>query len=177
MRKKITSNSAQTLNRRSVKEDGGLLMPILYALLAAVGMFTLVMLIAIGLTVANGPPQTATFPSAHPSVQGTLPSATPSQTLAPMQGWTGESGSPDAEPSQPPAEQNAAEDQISEPAPTSAPQTIRGLSSDTTVYVSQSGKIHSISNCSGMKYYTRKTLGEADVTARRGFYSYCSNCW
>lgn len=51
--------------------------------------------------------------------------------------------------------------------------TIRGYSSDTTVYVSNSGKIHLKSNCSGMKNYTEMTLGNADS---RG-YEYCKNCW
>lgn len=41
------------------------------------------------------------------------------------------------------------------------------------VYVSRSGKIHSISYCSGMKYYTEMTYQNA-VNAG---YEFCSNCW
>jgi len=41
------------------------------------------------------------------------------------------------------------------------------------VYVSKSGKIHRISYCSGMKYYTPMTYNEA---IRRG-YSRCQNCY
>lgn len=65
------------------------------------------------------------------------------------------------------------------PAPTPAPEpepvvtTIRGLPSTTTVYVSNSGKIHRVSDCSGMKNYREMSLGDADT---RG-YDYCSNCW
>lgn len=180
MKKKMPSDSTQTSIHRSSNDDG-LLMPILYALLAAVGGFTLVMFIGIGARVVNGPPQAATVPSARPSIQETSPSSTSIQTPAPAQIPSAEPNTPSEtqsiEPSPPPTEQAPAAEQTSEPDPASVPQTIRGISSDTTVYVSQSGKIHSISNCSGMRYYTKQTLGEADATVRRGFYSYCSNCW
>lgn len=180
MKKKMPSDSTQTSIHRSSNDDG-LLMPILYALLAAVGGFTLVMFIGIGARVVNGPPQAATVPSARPSIQDTLPSSTLTQAPIPPQVRSEEPSAPNGtqniEPSQPSAEQTAVAEQTSVPEPTPAPQIIRGLSADTTVYVSQSGKIHSISNCSGMRYYSRKTLGDADATARRGFYSYCSNCW
>lgn len=180
VKKKMPSDSTQTSIHRSSNDDG-LLMPILYALLAAVGGFTLVMFIGIGARVVNGPPQAATVPSARPSIQDTLPSSTLTQAPIPPQVRSEEPSAPNGtqniEPSQPSAEQTAVAEQTSVPEPTPAPQIIRGLSADTTVYVSQSGKIHSISNCSGMRYYSRKTLGDADATARRGFYSYCSNCW
>ncbi len=59
------------------------------------------------------------------------------------------------------------------PAPIPALTAINGHSADMTVYVSRNGKIHSVSDCSGMKYYTEMTLGDADS---RG-YVYCKNCW
>ena len=42
-----------------------------------------------------------------------------------------------------------------------------------TVYVSQYGKIHKRSNCSGMKYYTAMSSKEA----RRAGYALCQNCY
>ena len=52
------------------KEDnGGLLMPILYALLAAVGAFTLVMIIGIVVTFITRPAEPLESPSAEPSSQ------------------------------------------------------------------------------------------------------------
>ena len=48
-----------------------------------------------------------------------------------------------------------------------------GESMEQTVYVSNSGKIHSVNNCSGMKNYTSMTL--ADALAKG--YEKCSNCW
>lgn len=42
-----------------------------------------------------------------------------------------------------------------------------------TVYVSRAGKIHRISYCSGMKYYTAMSYDEA---VRRG-YDFCENCY
>lgn len=60
------------------------------------------------------------------------------------------------------------------PEPASTPTMIRGHSSDTIVYVSNSSStIHSVHDCSGMKNYREMTLGEADA---RG-YKYCPNCW
>lgn len=44
----------------------------------------------------------------------------------------------------------------------------------TPVYVSNAGKIHSMSDCSGMRNYTTMTLGEARANAN---YKFCSNCW
>ena len=52
------------------KEDnGGLLLPILYALLAAVGAFTLVMIIGIVITVITRPADPQESPSVEPSAQ------------------------------------------------------------------------------------------------------------
>lgn len=51
------------------KEDDGLLMPFLYALLAAAGAFTLVMIIGIVLTFFTRPAQPSETPSAEPSTQ------------------------------------------------------------------------------------------------------------
>ena len=42
-----------------------------------------------------------------------------------------------------------------------------------TVYVSNSGKYHSKSNCSGMKHYTEMSLGEALDMG----YVACKKCW
>lgn len=50
-----------------------------------------------------------------------------------------------------------------------------GHSADEIVYVSKrSGTIHSVSTCSGMKYYSRMTLEEALVN---GFTHYCEHCF
>lgn len=50
-----------------------------------------------------------------------------------------------------------------------------GHFADEIVYVSKrSGTIHSVSTCSGMKYYTRMTLEEALVN---GFTHYCEHCF
>ena len=46
-------------------------------------------------------------------------------------------------------------------------------SSGTTVYVSNSGKTHLKSSCSGMKNYTQMTLGQADAKG----YSHCQKCF
>lgn len=46
-------------------------------------------------------------------------------------------------------------------------------SSSPTVYISKSGKIHSVSGCSGMKDYRTMSLEKALNTG----YKYCSNCW
>ena len=43
-----------------------------------------------------------------------------------------------------------------------------------TVYVSKSGKkVHSIPNCSGMKYYIKMTYRKAESNG----YAFCKNCW
>ena len=52
------------------KDGGGLLMPILYALLAAVGAFTLVMIIGIVITFLTRPAQPSQTPSEEPPAQG-----------------------------------------------------------------------------------------------------------
>lgn len=67
------------------KDSGGLLLPILYALLAAVGAFTLVMIIGIVVTFITRPAQPSESPSARPSAQAT-------QTEAPQ---ASDSESPD----------------------------------------------------------------------------------
>ena len=51
------------------KSGDGLLMPILYALLAAVGAFTLVMIIGIVITFITRPTQPQESPSTEPSIQ------------------------------------------------------------------------------------------------------------
>ena len=53
------------------KDNGGLLMPILYALLAATGAFTLVMVIGIVITFLTRPAQPSESPSAQPPSQST----------------------------------------------------------------------------------------------------------
>lgn len=55
-----------------VKEKGeGLLMPVLYALLAAVGTFTLIMIIGIVVTFVTQPAQPSESPSEEPPAQST----------------------------------------------------------------------------------------------------------
>ena len=54
------------------KKGGGLLLPILYALLAAVGAFTLVMIIGIVVTFVTRPDQPQESPSEEPSFQSTV---------------------------------------------------------------------------------------------------------
>ena len=49
------------------KKDGGLLLPVLYALLAAVGAFTLIMIAGIVMTLLTQPAQPSETPSAEPS--------------------------------------------------------------------------------------------------------------
>lgn len=58
-------------------------------------------------------------------------------------------------------------------APVQEEATYHGHKASTTVYVSNNGKIHLKSNCSGMKNYTTMTLGEAE---NRG-YDECSKCF
>ena len=48
-----------------------------------------------------------------------------------------------------------------------------GVSDSTTVYVSRNGKIHLCSDCSGMKYYSTMTYGQA---VSRG-YKKCDKCF
>ena len=50
-----------------IKNKDGLLMPILYALLAAVGVFTLIMIAGIVVTILTRPAQPSETPSAEPS--------------------------------------------------------------------------------------------------------------
>jgi len=58
--------------------------------------------------------------------------------------------------------------------PTDGTQFIRGLSPDTTVYVSyRSNTVHSVHDCSGMKSYREMTI--ADATSRG--YEFCPTCW
>ena len=61
-------------------DKDGLLMPILYALLAAVGAFTLVLIIGITMTFVTQPAE----PSAEPSSRVTF-SPSPTQTQAPQE--------------------------------------------------------------------------------------------
>lgn len=62
-----TLEAENQLQTKAHKKDhqGGILLPILYALLAAIGGFTLVMVIGIATTILNGPsqPVTAAVPS------------------------------------------------------------------------------------------------------------------
>jgi len=54
------------------------------------------------------------------------------------------------------------------------PSSAVNLPGNTEVYVSDSGKkIHSISDCSGMKYYKAMSLD----TANANNFEYCNNCW
>ena len=54
------------------------------------------------------------------------------------------------------------------------PTSAKNLPGSTIVYVSNNAnKIHSISNCSGMRNYREMTLDQANSNN----YEYCSNCW
>ena len=101
-----------------------------------------------------------------------LPAESPTVTAKPKA-----TAKPTAKPTATPAPSPSAS-----PAPTASPtpspeatptRYIHGVSADTIVYVSQNGKIHRRSNCSGMKTYTEMTLGEA----AEHDYDYCSKCW
>lgn len=64
------------------KSGGGLLMPFLYALLAAVGAFTLVMIIGIVVTFITRPAEPSESPSTETSAQVTLaPTEAPSEDV------------------------------------------------------------------------------------------------
>jgi len=127
------------LQKKSSKKDSqnGILLPILYALLAAIGGFTLVMLIGIAITILNGPPQSAT--AAVPSQAVTRPegitqssyqyfkekAAEEAANLPPVQteGPSAEPSEglfPDPEQSAPPAPVQSTEPT---PAPTRSPST------------------------------------------------------
>ena len=69
--------AVQEKARKEEKKDGGILMPILYALLAAIGTFTLIMFIAIGIMFFRARTNT---PSEQPSSQESAP---PSATTEP----------------------------------------------------------------------------------------------
>lgn len=56
---------------------------------------------------------------------------------------------------------------------TSSGSASSGISANTKVYVSNSGTIHTRSNCSGMKNYTTMTYGEAKAKG----YTECKNCF
>lgn len=124
-------------------------------------------------------------PSPSPSVGpseavSVAPSPAPSESEEPSPSPVpvSEAPSPTPEPSEEPEETpTPTPSPTPTPAPTPEPSqatTIRGYSSNTIVYVSRSGKIHRVSDCSGMSHYTEMALGEAD--ARPG-YEYCDNCW
>lgn len=65
-------------------DDGGILLPVLIALLGGIGGFLVVLFIGIGVGAFDVQQQTAAAPPAQSS-RGTLPSATPVQTAAPTQ--------------------------------------------------------------------------------------------
>ena len=76
------------------KSGGGLLMPVLYALLAAVGAFTLVMIIGIAVTLITRPAQPSESPSVEPSSQST-PSPTRAQRSPDGDGFYADAASKD----------------------------------------------------------------------------------
>lgn len=113
------------------KKDGGILLPILYALLGGVGGFLVVLFIGIGIGAFNTQGQVAAQPSAQPSYRGTLPTQKPTrdpvQTPAPEETDGPVETEPDAqtrEPSNPPAE------------PTKAPESTQTPSRQTSPPVS-----------------------------------------
>ena len=61
-----------------------------------------------------------------------------------------------------------------EPSDTHTLPTAADLDPARVVYVSNSGKIHSVNDCSGMKNYKTMTLAEAE---EKGYDVFCHNCW
>lgn len=59
------------------------------------------------------------------------------------------------------------------PEPTPTPYRVWGFFPDKEVYVSNSGKVHLDSDCSGMKSYTTMTIEEAYNAG----YERCERCW
>lgn len=55
--------------KKKKEKNGGIILPILYALLAAVGAFTLVMIAGIVWTILTRPAEPSESPSAEPSIQ------------------------------------------------------------------------------------------------------------
>ena len=79
---------------KPAKKKEGLLMPILYALLAGVGAFTLALIIGIVVTILTQPAEPSETPSAEQSSQVTF---APSPTQTPAPAPDGEGGEDDAE--------------------------------------------------------------------------------
>jgi len=145
-----------------------ILIAVLTALAAGIAGFIIILVAGFVLFSDAKSPATADHPPAQ-TIRGTLPSEALEVTPPSVE--------PSMEPSDEPEPAETLFPQAAAPTQEPAPTTIRGRSSDTIVYVSSAGKIHSIPNCSGMRYYTRVTLGDANRTASRGGYTYCSNCW
>ena len=106
-------------------------------------------------------------PTPTPTEPPTTPAPTPKATPTP---------SPTSEPapaSTPTPASTPVPDPTPKPDPTPSSATVNGYSASMTVYVSNSGKIHSVHDCSGMTRYTEMTLGEATSKG----YEFCSNCW
>ena len=78
---------------------------------------------------------------------------------------------PTEDPVEEPVQEEPQEDSPAQEEPVE--ETIHGRPANTTVYVSRSGKIHTVSDCSGMTRYTEMSLSEADAKG----YDYCENCW
>ena len=115
-------------------------------------------------------PAASTEPTTSPT-NSPEPTEEPSPSPEPTSKPTPE---PTAEPTpveytEPPAETEppATQEPVQEEA------TYHGYKASTTVYVSNSGKIHLKSDCSGMKSYSTMTLGEAEHMG----YEECSKCF
>lgn len=106
-------------------------------------------------------------PSPEPSVEATV-DTTPTEAPSPSPTST-----PTPEPSPDPTPEPTPTPTPT-PTPEPTPEYIAGYLSTTTVYVSNAGKIHLHSDCSGMKNYTETELGKAYSKSGNEL---CKNCF
>lgn len=174
-------------NKTAKSDDGGILLPVLVVLLILVGAVEAALLSYIGVRsvpyvaqLMNPPEQTQTVSQ----VSQSRPTPDASENTVPPEEKISDpalqqDASNDVLPEQQPTQQPVASDL--EPAQTvpdsqpeqNAPQRPVTEMSGPIVYVSNAGKIHSISDCSGMKYYTEMDKAEAESRD----YEWCENCW
>lgn len=129
-------------------------------------------------TPTAAPTQAPTATQAPAPAQTKAPTPTPAPTASPA--WNG-GAVVTINPTIPPAQQTQAPAQSGGQSGSSTngnnrnrPPSAQNLPGNTTVYVSNSAnKIHSIHDCSGMRYYRTTTLDQANSNN----YEYCSNCW
>lgn len=128
--------------------------------------WVLALVLFYGATALSGPlPEASETADSGPSrtvmaaIEAPTPTARPTATPRPT-------NTPRPTPSPSPVPTEA-------PEPTPTPYKIWGFYPDTTVFVSNSGKIHLDSDCSGMKNYTTMTL----ESAYNAGYEKCERCW